>query len=306
MAVIGIITCEILELEFAALLGADAEVGRISVLENRCSARLIELLEARPIRHLQRLPHVHAFHAEPGEPVEVLLRVLESGLHRSRAVLRDALAAAAQECRPRVDALLLGYGLCGNALDDPCAVLDVDVPVFLPMDGDHPVDDCVGLCLGGRERYFAEQCKAPGTFFLTPGWSQHWKRMLDARSGEVAQPGIQRMLASYERALLVKTPALPDNEMQRRGQEFSRQTGLRLEACRGTMDLLEKAWAEAKRCVQEETAVAEKPSFRADLPAAHESERGLQSASTPMGERTVKRTEVRAPGSRLMGGSMPP
>ncbi len=252
MSVIGIITCEILELEFALLLGEDAEVGRVSVLEDRRSTRLIELLEAQPLPGLHRLPHVHAFHAEPAESVEVLLRVLEIGLHRNRAVLREALAAAARALRPHVDALLLGYGLCGNALDDPQAVLDVDVPVFLPTDQGHPVDDCVGLCLGGRDGYYAEQRKVPGTFFLTPGWSQHWKRMLDSH-GEASQPGLKRVLAGYERALLVQTPALADDEMLLRGAEFCRQTGLRLEVRQGTMELLTAAWAAAKSFVQAKT-----------------------------------------------------
>ncbi len=253
MAVIGIITCEILELEFARLLGTDTDVRHVSVLENRQSARLIALLDAQPTCQLHRLPHVHAFSPQPTEPVEVLVRVLELGLHRNRTVLRKALTDAAQELRPHVDALMLGYGLCGNALDDPRTVLDVDVPVFLPMDHDHPVDDCVALCLGGRDCYYAEQRATPGTFFLTPGWSRHWKRMLNPHSGVAAQPGLTRMLAGYERALLVPTPALADTEMLQRGEEFSRQTGLRLEIHPGTMDLLTTAWVTAKHSVLSKT-----------------------------------------------------
>jgi hypothetical protein len=71
MAVIGIITCEILELEFARLLEDDAEVGRISVLEDSHSRHLIELLTARQIPHLRCLPHPHAFTPEPGNSLEV-------------------------------------------------------------------------------------------------------------------------------------------------------------------------------------------------------------------------------------------
>ena len=262
MSVIGIITCEVLELEFARLLGEDGEVGRVSVLENRWSERLIELLEAQPMCNVRRLPHVHAFHPEPDQPVEVLLRVLELGLHRNRKVLRDALVNAAHELSPHVDALLLGYGLCGNALEDSRALLDVNVPLFQPMDGEHPVDDCVALCLGGRDCYYAEQCKTPGTFFLTPGWSQHWKRMLDTRSGELAQIGLKRVLAGYERALLVQTPALAGDEQLRRSEEFCRQTGLRLEVRQGTMEPLATAWAAAKLAVRTDAAVHETEAAR--------------------------------------------
>lgn len=256
MAVLGIITCEILELEFARLLGKDSEVGRISVLENRHSAGLIELLEQQQVDHLHCLPHLHAFTAEPDEALEVLVRVLALGLHRNQRVLRHALAKAAQELRPHIDALLLGYGLCGNALDDPQALLDVDVPLFQPMDGDHPVDDCVGLCLGGRECYYDQQRKVAGTYFLTPGWSEHWKQMLDPHSGAVSQPGLQRLLSGYQRALLVQTPALANDELQRRGAEFQRHTGLRLETQKGTMAPLIDAWNSARASVLSKSAIS--------------------------------------------------
>jgi hypothetical protein len=262
MAVIGIITCEILELEFAFLLGMDNEIGRISVLENPQSARLIELLEARQVRDLQRLPHVHAFYPEPSEPLEVLIRVLNIGLHRNRKVLRQALSIAAHEITPHVDALLLGYGLCGNALEDPRTVLDVDVAVFQPMDHDHPVDDCVALCLGGRECYYAEQRKTPGTYFLTPGWARHWKRMLDPHSKDLAQTGLKRVLAGYERALLVQTPALASDELLRCGAEFRQHTGLRLEQRQGSIAPLTSAWSATKSCVQSKRVIDEEGSFK--------------------------------------------
>lgn len=250
MAVIGVVTCEILELELARLLGNDPDIARVTVLENRASTGLIKALEASPIRDLRRLPHVHAFRSEPGDAVEVLLRVLPMSLHRSRASLGTALTAAAHELGPHVEALLLGYGLCGGALDDPRAALDVDVPVFLPMDRGHPVDDCVALCLGGRDPYYAEQCRVAGTFFLTPGWSRHWRQGLDVARGEIAQPGPSRLLAGYERALLVQTPAIARDELLRSGAEFGRRTGLRVEVREGTMELLTAAWAEAVRSVE--------------------------------------------------------
>lgn len=255
MAVLGIITCEIMELEFARILGEAPEIGSISVIDDRHSARLITLLEAQSIERLQRLPHVSAFRAEPEAPLEVLIRVLALGLHRNGSVLRRALNKAAHQLQQHLDALLLGYGLCGNALDDPRTVLDVDLPLFLPMDDDHPMDDCVALCLGGRENYYGEQRKTAGTFFITPGWSQHWKQMLDPRSGELSQPGLKRVLSGYERALLVQTPALDDAELQRRGTEFCQRTGLRLESIQGSMDPLTTAWAAARDYILSNSSV---------------------------------------------------
>jgi hypothetical protein len=253
MAVIGIITCEILEREFAWLLGTDPEVERISVLENRCSTRLIDLLDAQSVSHLHRLPHSRAFRAEPDDAVEVIIRVLEMGLHRNRNLLRKSLMAAADELRPHAATLLLGYGLCGNALENPAALLDMNIPIFLPMDQGHPVDDCVGLCLGGRACYLAELRKTPGTFFITPGWSNHWKQMLDANAGALAVPGLKRMLSRYKRALVIKTPAMEDQELLRNGREFSQQSGLLLEIYQGTMAPLLQAWRETKRSIMSQS-----------------------------------------------------
>ena len=254
MAVIGIITCEVLELEFAGLLADDPAIGRIGVLENRHSARLIDRLGERARCELLRLPHMHAYRPEPAERLDVLVRVLALGLHRNRQVLRDALRRAAEELAPHVSTLLLGYGLCGNALDDPRAVLDVDVPLVLPVDGDHPVDDCVALSLGGREAYRAELRACPGTYFLTPGWAMHWPRMFDTRHGELAQTGRQRVLAGYQRALLVLTPALAEAPMRRLGHAFCEATGLCLEERRGSLALLAEAWSAAKRSAWQVTA----------------------------------------------------
>ncbi len=256
MAVLGIITCEILELEFARLLSEDTEIRRISILEESCSMRLIERLEEQKTPHLQRLPHPHAFIPEPDMPLEVLVRVLELGLHRTRRVLSGALARAVQAMQSRIDALLLGYGMCGGALADISAVVDAEVPLFMPMDGEHPVDDCVALCLGGRERYYGEQRKTAGTFFLTPGWSRHWQRMLDMRTGKVSQPGLERLLSGYERALLVQTPAMADDELQQRGTEFSNRTGLCLETQTGTMAPLNTAWDAAKEALLSNSSIA--------------------------------------------------
>ena len=53
MGILGILTCEILELEFAELLAADKDLGRITVLEDECSANLIAALESIKKRRLK-------------------------------------------------------------------------------------------------------------------------------------------------------------------------------------------------------------------------------------------------------------
>ncbi len=187
MGILGILTCEILELEFAYLLNADKDISRITVLENSRSARILEALESTGPVNPNRITDLESFAPDPENRMEVLVNVLELGLHNRRKLLQEGLVEAACRMGSRVDALLLGYGLCGNALEKPDELLsDAGVPIFIPMDEDHPVDDCVGLLIGGRERYYGEQCQVAGTFFMIPGWTTHWKRMFKQEFGNMS------------------------------------------------------------------------------------------------------------------------
>jgi hypothetical protein len=251
MAVLGVICCEILELEFAHLMGLEPQIDRVTVLEEDKSSRLLASLERHSVRDLRRIATLSDF-ARDGEPrFEVLVRVLELGLHIWPNKLRAALVEATGEMAPCVDALVLGYGLCGNALEALGELLShVGVPVFVPMNGDHPVDDCVGLLIGGRERYYAEQCKVAGTFFITPGWAHHWRRLLDREMGGVSLDIARRMFEHYERTLLISNPVMSDQEMRDSIQEFVDTFGLRIEACQGTMSILQRTWEEARRSLR--------------------------------------------------------
>ncbi len=247
MGVLGILTCEILELEFAHLLAMDSEVAQVNVLEDQRSARLIETLELEGIQNLQRIPHIEEFTPDSAGRVEVLVRVLELALHLRKKSLQEGLLEAAQEMSPQVDALFLGYGLCGNALDKPEELLlDVGVPIFLPMDEEHPVDDCVGLLIGGRECYYAQQRQVAGTFFMTPGWTYHWRRLFDKEFGNVSLDMAKRLFKHYERSLLILTPIMSEDEMRQNVEEFNELFGFRVEACEGTLHTLHETWKAAK------------------------------------------------------------
>jgi hypothetical protein len=229
------------------LLGDDGEMGRVTVLEDERSARLLSRLEEQGRGGVSRIPSLAQFVPDGDGQPEVLLRVLELGLHIWPKKLRQALREAAEEMAPHVDVLILGYGLCGNALEAPRELLShLGLPVFVPMDEDHPVDDCVGLLIGGRQRYYAEQCKIAGTFFITPGWASHWQRLLDREMGGVNIDIARRMFEHYERTLLISNPVLSDHEMREAIREFVGRFRLRVDVCQGTMNILQSTWQEAK------------------------------------------------------------
>ena len=247
MAILGILTCEILELEFAYLLNSDKDIARITVLENSRSARILEALESTGSVIPNRISALEFFSPDPANGMEVLVNVLELGLHNRKKLLQEGLVEAACEMGSRVDALLLGYGLCGNALEKPDELLsDAGVPIFIPMDEDHPVDDCVGLVLGGRRAYYEEQCQVAGTFFMIPGWTRHWQRIFDKEFGNLSLDMARRLFKNYERSLLISTPIMSIETMQQNSNEFNTLFGLREEIRRGTLDILMDTWNSAK------------------------------------------------------------
>jgi hypothetical protein len=247
MSVLGILTCEILELEFVQLLESDKDVERITVLQDGRSARLIQKFESVKAENLTLIADLNAFAPVSDDRFEVLVQVLELALHSRKKVLQQALIDAAAALSPHVDALLLGYGLCGNALEKPDELLaDAGVPIFIPMDEDHPVDDCVGLLIGGRERYYGEQCNVAGTFFMIPGWTYHWRRMFEQQFGNTSPEIFKEMFKHYERSLMVTTPTMPLEEMKRNSDEFNDKFGFRTETCKGTLDILNETWNQAK------------------------------------------------------------
>ena len=247
MGTLGILTCEILELEFAYLIGTDKQVERITVLEGENSERLIEALKSMKVQHLKQICGLQEFFPASDDKFEVLVRVLELALHNRKRTLQQGLQEAACSFGPKVDALLLGYGLCGNALEKPDELLaNAGVPVFIPMDEDHPVDDCVGLIIGGRKYYYGEQCNVAGTFFMIPGWTHHWRKMFEQEFGNKNVDMIKRLFKDYERSLLISTHIMSDQEMKQNSEVFNRLFGLREETRSGTLEILLKTWNSAK------------------------------------------------------------
>jgi hypothetical protein len=247
MGVLGILTCEILELEFARLLATDKELSSITVLEDKRSANFIAALESIKKDNLKRISSLKEFAPGAESALEVLVGVLELALHNRKHTLQQGLIEAAAAIGCHVDALMLGYGLCGNALEKPEELLcDAGVPIFIPMDTDHPVDDCIGLLIGGRQRYYEKQCEVAGTFFMIPGWTYHWKRMFEQEFGNLSPGMAKRLFKNYERSLLISTPVMSLEEMQQNSKAFNELFDLRTEVCKGTFSILQKTWDRAK------------------------------------------------------------
>jgi hypothetical protein len=255
MAKLGVVTCQILELEIAHVLSNDPDVSEIWIASDEFSKEMIMGLENDSNKPVHRVVGVEEFAKSETHGLAVLVQVLEVGLHSNIPNLTQGVTTAVEKMAPFVDAVLLGYGLCGNALNHADDLFkDIPVPVLLPMEQEHPVDDCVGLIIGGTEKYYAEQCRCAGTMFMNAGFSRHWKKILSSNLPEKLIPKkdkiMKRLMANYKRSLILTTPVLGEAKMRENIQEFNEKYNLKTEIRPGTLTLLENAWEEAKKAAR--------------------------------------------------------
>jgi hypothetical protein len=94
-------------------------------------------------------------------PEGVDCRFLDYGLHSVPKQLKQAV----QEEIDRIaqpSLIVLGYGLCGNGLDEIRAGIHT---LVIPKS-----DDCVAIFMGSQQRYLDQFHQHPGTYYLTKGW----------------------------------------------------------------------------------------------------------------------------------------
>lgn len=97
-------------------------------------------------------------------PETVDVEFLPKGLHDMGGKL---MSVKLQEAVRRVpenqyEAILLGYGLCGNGLE---GIEATHTPIVAPR-----MHDCIGLLLGGRQRYESYFKDHAGTYYRSTGW----------------------------------------------------------------------------------------------------------------------------------------
>ena len=77
--------------------------------------------------------------------------------------------------------IVLGYGLCGNGLDE---IQTGKHTLVIPKS-----DDCVAIFMGSRQRYLDQFTDNPGTYHLTKGWFEVGSDPLSEHDKLVAKYG---------------------------------------------------------------------------------------------------------------------
>jgi len=203
-------------------------------------------------------------HACAHSPHQVDVEFLPKGLHDLGG---KPMAAKIQEAVDRTpegvyQAILLGYGLCGNGLEGLTAR---HTRLVLPR-----AHDCIALLLGSHERYQAYFADNPGTFYRSTGWLERGQGLqqlthhttgfdesLETLIGKYGEDNgrylyeeMTRYRAQYRKLTFIETGLEADGKFIAEAAAEAKEKGWSFERLPGDLAwlgrLVEGAWADAE------------------------------------------------------------
>jgi hypothetical protein len=202
-------------------------------------------------------------------PHQVDPEFLPKGLHDLGG---RPMAAKIQELVDRTpagvyDAILLGYGLCGNGLDGLTAR---HTRLVLPR-----AHDCIALLMGSRERYQAYFEGNPGTYYRSTGWLERGQgvqqlthnttgfdeplealiRKYGEDNGRYLYEKLTRYRSQYRKLTFIETGLEAGGNFVAEAAAEAKQKGWNFERLSGNLAwlrrMVEGEWAEAEFVVAE-------------------------------------------------------
>ncbi len=166
-------------------------------------------------------------------------RVFDFGLHVNPQKLRSTLQQAIDEAAEKYTTIILGYGLCSQAV---VGIQANGCRLVIPR-----VDDCIAIFLGSRTAY-TDQCRAePGTYYLTKGWIEvgdtpfsEYARTVERYGKERADWIYKMMMGNYKRLALINTGQYELEKYREYTRRTAEQFGLRFEEIEGSSALIKK------------------------------------------------------------------
>lgn len=145
---------------------------------------------------------------------ETAIESFDISLHVAPSRLRECLQQAIDVADGHYDPILLGYGLCAQAVVGLCARRS-RLAVFR-------ADDCIELFLGSRQARVRELHREPGTYFLTSGYigqgnllEAEYERCAQRYGATRAERLLQQMMSHYKRLIYLRMPHGTDLENDR-------------------------------------------------------------------------------------------
>ena len=165
--------------------------------------------------------------------------MLEYGLHNVPEKLHLQLQEAIDATSEEIETILLGYGMCANA------VVGLNSRTFrlvIPK-----ADDCITLFLGSQDAYLQQFKQSPGTFYLTKGWIEcgedpytEYCAMREKYGHEKANRITKRYIANYTRLALINMGNCDSKAYRKYAKMVADHFNLNYEEIPGSNALLKK------------------------------------------------------------------
>jgi hypothetical protein len=175
----------------------------------------------------------------PHLPTGMQHQVFEFGLHVNPEKLRRTLQAAIDAVSGQYETIILGYGLCSQAM---IGIHATGCTLVVPR-----VDDCIAIFLGSRSAYLNQAEQEPGTYYLTKGWIEvgdtpfsEYDRMALRFGKERAERLYQLMLVNYKRLALINTGQYELEHYREYARHTAERFNLRYEEIPGSDALIQK------------------------------------------------------------------
>ena len=175
----------------------------------------------------------------PHLPAGMDYTVFDFGLHVNPEKLRDTLQEAVDQAAGKYQTIILGYGLCSQAI---VGIKANHCQLVVPR-----VDDCIAIFLGSMEAYTAQTRQEPGTYFLTKGWIEvgdtpfsEYDHAVKRYGKEKADRIFEMMMGNYKRLALINTGQYEIEKYRAYSKDTAEKFNLKYEEIDGSDALVKK------------------------------------------------------------------
>lgn len=251
---LGIIGCRLFEDELVHLLLRDKEIAQVLVTENGDSLDLVKKLEReRPPFETVLIKDGELPSLKVPEGYSIWLWIKPMALHQDPEKLNKEVVESVRKMEGRCKAVLLFYGLCGNAFKKIDEIADeFSAPVMVLRDAQGKiVDDCIGAALGGTTEYYEQLKRSSGTFFLTPMWAGNWRELFHEvqilpDSGDIEGAGYVFECVGHSKVIKLDTGLGDQDDFEHNVDEFATLFNFKREAVACTLKVVEGSYDRAK------------------------------------------------------------
>jgi hypothetical protein len=175
----------------------------------------------------------------PFMPPRMSYEVLDFGLHTDPKSLKISLQNAINSSAPDIETILLGYGLCSQAV---VGLKSGSRTLVIPR-----VDDCIAIFLGSAAEYQKQYSAVPGTYYLTKGWIEsgdtpfsEYDILVKCYGEQIAQRIINKILKNYTRLAFINTSNNDLEYLREHARSMAERFHLQYEEIQGSDEMIKK------------------------------------------------------------------